>query len=131
MRVALKHASVHECTRVAFIGVTTDIFLFINTFGCKFPLKPRRESAAAAASQPRLLYCFDNVLRLHFGKHLCKRLITVERNTFLNFFGIYNAAVTQCNTMLLFIEWNIVKRFYCSVLGNCFRINKPLNNSAL
>ncbi len=117
--VALQNGTVHKGSGVALVGVTAHIFLIRigNDVPCQLPLHARGESAAAPAAETGIKDSLDNVLGLHFGDHLGKSLIAVGSDVFVYIFGIYNAAVTESNAVLLFIEVCFVKGLD-SLIGN-------------
>jgi hypothetical protein len=51
MRIAFKHAAVHERARVAFIGITDHIFGAVLYLTGETPFASRREARAAASAQ--------------------------------------------------------------------------------
>ena len=109
--VALKNGTVHERARVALVGIAAYVFLIGvgNDVPCQLPLHACGESAAAPSAEAGIKDSLDNVLGLHFGDDFCKSLIAVGADVFVDVFGIYNAAVTESNAVLLFIEVCLVK----------------------
>src|SRR5699024_9712549 len=93
--IAFKNRTVHECTRVAFVCVTANIFLsaFYKVL-CKKPLTAGGESAAASSAKTGVENALNYVIRSHFGKYLAESLISVGSNVFFDIFGIYYTAVS-------------------------------------
>ena len=131
MRVTFENASVHECTRVAFVSVTAYIFLIgiRNDSSGEFPLHTCGESTAATASQTGIQNCLDNIFRLHFVYYFCKSFIAVSCDIFVNIFGIDDTAVSQSNTVLLLVETCFVQGLD-SLVSYCFIIEQFLDRIA-
>ena len=108
VRVALQYTSVHKRTGVTLIGVTGNKFLVALCFCGEIPLHTCRESAAAASSQSRCLYRFDNLFGGHLGKNLSESLISVKCYVLIDIFGVDNTAVSKSNSVLFLIKINLV-----------------------
>ena len=131
MRVAFKNGTIHERTGVALVCVTYNVFLACRLICGELPLSSCREACAATTAKSGSKNSVDNFLRLHFGKNLAERLITVGADVFVNAFGVYNAAVAEGNTVLLFIEFCIregVNGFRYAFI--CFLVEKSFNKSS-
>ena len=130
MGISLQNASVHKCTRVAFVGITTDIFLLIYRVSRKLPLQPGWKSAAASAAQSGIFYSIYNFLRLHLGKRFTQSFVSVSCYIFINIFRIDNTTVSQSYTVLFFIKINFIQRLYfVSALMYRLIIQKSLHYS--
>jgi len=95
MRVAFDDGPVHECARIAFVGVADEVFLAPLVLPGQPPFAAGGEAAAAAAAQPA---------ELHLGDHLDRRLavqgldesgVAAPGDVFLDPGGIDAAAVGQ------------------------------------
>ena len=113
VRVAFEYRPVHERAGVAFVGVAAYVFdaRFVR-FGvtAELPFKSRGEARAASAAQSARLDNVDNLLRLHLGQYLDERLIAVVRYVFVDILGVDDAAVTERDARLFFIEIGLGKR---------------------
>lgn len=115
---------------VAFVGITTDVFLnFAPVGGSKFPFQSCREAGTASSSKTTVQNNLDNLIRCHLGKYPAKGLITIRSNIFINIFRIDHTAVTQGNPVLLFIKVCFCKGFY-ALICQCLIINKTFDNTA-
>ena len=110
MRVALENGTVHECARVALVGVAADILLLILGCSRELPLQTRGEAAAASAAKTGVDQRLDDVCGLHLGQNLAERLIAVHANVLVDDFGVDHAAVAERNAMLLLIERRLGQR---------------------
>ena len=70
MRVPFQNGTVHERTRVPFVGVACHVLHRAFRSCRKGPLLTGREACAASASEAGILYALDNVLRSHLGEDL-------------------------------------------------------------
>ena len=70
MRVTFQNGTVHECTRVAFIGVADDILFIARLILFELPLDTGRETGTAAAAQTGSLDNINDFLRFHGGQNL-------------------------------------------------------------
>ena len=104
MRVALQYGSVHECARVTLICVTADVFLVSFILLGQFPFETGWESAAAASAQAGVDQALDDIVRSHLGKDLAQGLIAAGSDVLFNDFRVDDAAVTQGNAVLFFVE---------------------------
>ena len=109
VRVAFEHATVHECARVAFIGVTDDVLLIAWCVFGKFPFQSGRKSCAAAATQPRLFDFVNHLFTGHLGQRLAKRGITAGSNVLFDDFRIDMATVKQNPAHLFLVELHVLK----------------------
>ena len=130
VRVALEHGAIHECARVALVGVADDIFLIRLILAGEAPFQTRRESAAASAAQTGILDYLDDLVRGVFGQAFCKSLIAVHGYVFIDIFGVDNAAVAQRDSLLLFIELSLVEALD-GVAGDGVIVEQMLDYSAL
>ena len=126
MRVALKDGSVHECTRVTFIGVAADVFHGSHLSGSGFPLYAEREACAASSAEHCVLHRVDDVLGIHVVQAQSQSLVSVDSDIFLDVHGIDETAVLESDLHLLGIEGVVFKRVsdLCSV---CFSSKKTLH----
>ena len=130
--VTFKNGTVHECTRVTFVGVAAYILLIRNgnDSTSHLPLSACGESTASASAKSGFAYNIDNLLRRHLCNYLFESLVTVFFEVIIDVLGIYNTAVAKCNTMLLLIE-------VCLIVGNdavgslCLFINILLNDAVI
>ena len=132
MRVAFENGTVHECTGVALVCITYNVFLACGLVGGELPLSSRREACAATTAETGREDCIYNLLRLHLRKNLAERLIAVRADIFVNAFGVDYAAVAESNAVLLFIELRIgegVNRFGYAFVR--FLVKKSFNKSSL
>ena len=109
VRVALQNGAIHKRAGVALVRVTDDIFLFGNGIFRKGPFQTRGEAAAAAAAQPAVKDCLNDIVRRHGGEHLSERRIAVHGDIFVDILRVDHAAVSQRNALLRFIEGCIVQ----------------------
>ena len=130
MRIAFKNTSVHECAGVAFVGVADNILLVSLVCGGKAPFESGRESAAASSAQSGILDYLDNLLGSKLGKALCKSLIAVVCDIFVNVFGVDYAAVAKRDSVLLLIELGFLERLDFLTV-DCLIIKKSLDHAAL
>jgi len=108
VRIAFQNGTVHECSRIAFIGIADDVLLIARRIRAELPLHAGREAGAASASQPGLLHLINDFLRLHGRQDLAQRLIAVDSDVFIDVFRIDLAAVSQRDALLFFIELDLV-----------------------
>jgi hypothetical protein len=108
MRIAFKDGTVHECTRVAFVGVAADIFLICGISLCEHPLASCREACAAAAAKSRIKKDFNDVIRGHFRQNFSECLIAARSDVFIDILRVDDTAVPKGDTMLLLIEVRII-----------------------
>ena len=130
MRVAFQHGTIHECTRIAFVGVAANIFLISLISRGKCPLAAGGEACATASAQTGSRHLIDNLFRGHFRQCLAKSGITVHGDVLINIFGINHTAVAQCSTALLCIEIGFVEGLD-AVLHNGLLIKQTLDNATL
>ena len=104
VRIAFQRGAIHKCAGVALVRVADDIFLIRLVHGGQLPLAAGWEAAAAAAAQPGILNHLNDLLRRVFCQALCKRLIAVVGDVFIDILRVDHAAVTQRHALLLFIE---------------------------
>ena len=130
MRIALKNTSVHECAGVAFVGVADNVFLVSLVCGGEAPFESGRESAAASSAQTGILDYLDNLLGCKLGKALCKSLIAVVCDIFIDILGIDYAAVAQRDSVLLLIELSFLERLNLLTVNGLI-IKKSLNHTTL
>ena len=97
--------------RVAFVGVTTNIFLICLICRRKGPFQTGRESRAATTAQTGIFNNLNNIFRFILRQAFAESCITVESYVFINVFRIDNTAVAKSNTMLFFIKVGLIKRF--------------------
>ena len=88
-------------------------------------LKTCRETCSATSSYTAVKNCLNNFLRSHFSEDFSESLIAVPAYVFVYIFGIYNTAVSECDTFLFLIERSFVKRLYIVAL-DCFAVKKFL-----
>ena len=118
VRVAFQNGTVHECARVALVGVTTYIFLIGIVCRCEFPLKTGGEACTATTAEAGIEHGLNDLLgRDLLRENLADCLIAVERDVLIDLLRVDHAAVAQCDTHLLCVERGLVKGF-CSVFVN-------------
>ena len=132
MGIAFENRTVHECAGVALVGVTAYILLIcvLDKVSCKLPLLTCGESAAASATQTRIKNYLNYIIGCHCLEHLSECLITVSSDIFIDTFGIDYTAVSQCDSVLLFIEVGFLERLYL-VFCDCFIVYKTCNDTSL
>ncbi len=130
MGIAFKNGSVHECTRVTFVGVAAYILLICigNEGSCQFPLLSGRETCTTTSAKSGCQDGVDNLLRSHLGKNFTKCLITVNSDIFINVFRIDYTTVTKSDTLLFLVETGLCQRNNISFLNGLI-IKKTGNNS--
>ncbi len=136
MRVALENGTIHECTRVALVGVTAHILLISLVSLCEHPLTTGRETCATAAAETGVKKDLDDIIRSLLGQHLCKSLVTARSDVLVNVLGIDDTAVAQRHTILLLIEIRLVhrddavrgNRLLIEILGYDVTVYKVLGN---
>ena len=132
--VALKNGAVHECARVALIGVAAYV-LFAGAAHGKFPLETRGEAGAAASAEAGIEQSLNNVLAAHLRQHLCQRKVAVHGDILVYLLGVDNAAVAKRNSLLLLVERGLVKGcgngFFFTVSVAGFIVNKTFNDTTL
>ena len=124
VRVALKQRAVHECARVAFVGVADDVFLRARRFLAEAPLHAGRESAAAASAEASLLHFLDDLLRRHSEKDLRESFVAVGSDVFLKRIGVDVSAVLEDEAVLLLVEVDV------GVVGHALRRERLLEEQA-
>ena len=107
--VTFENGTVHECAGVAFVRITYDVFLACGLCFGEGPLSACGEACAAASADAGIKNGLDNFLGSHGGERLCESLVAVACYVFVDAFGIDNAAVTECNAVLLCIEGSLVE----------------------
>ena len=132
MGIAFENGTVHECTRVALVGITTDVLHISvgNDISCQLPLHTSGEAAASTSTQTGVEDSLDNVLRLHLCKYLAQSLVTVSAYVLVYILRVDNAAVSQSNTVLLLIESGIIESLDC-IAFNSLLVEELLNGVAL
>ena len=107
VRVSFHDGTVHECTGVAFVGITYHVFVRSVELAGDFPFYAGGETCAAAAAKAR---------GLDVGKHLetvtleavGKGLVAVAGDIFQDVFRIDETAVSQSDTHLLAVEIHVL-----------------------
>ena len=124
--IAFENRTVHECARVALVGVTYDVLLIGNRVVSELPLHAGGESAAASAAKSAGFDRIDNLLLRHFGNGLFISKVAVERKVLVDVFGVDKSAVTKHETMLALVESGFVERFDFAVYV-LFLVKKSLH----
>ena len=106
MRIAFENGTIHECTRISLVSVTANVLLISvrNDISCEFPLHTSRESAAASSAETGIEDSLDNVLGSHSCEDLAESLVALSAYVLVDILRIDNTAVSESNTVLLFIE---------------------------
>ena len=108
MRIVFHDASIHECTRVAFVAVTDNV-LRERGLTCHLgPLTTGLETAAATATQVTFGDFVDDLVCTHIKECLFECDIAADTQIFFNRVGIDLAAVLQCKALLLLIERDFI-----------------------
>ena len=110
MRIAFENGSVHECARIAFVGVTYDEFLIGFYNGSRQPLFTGGETCAAASSESAVGNDLYNLFGSVFFNTFFVCLVSVYSKVIVDIFGIDFAAVLQNYTILIFVEGSVVDR---------------------
>ena len=133
VRVTFEDGTVHECTRVTFVGVTYNVLLVGNAGSGELPLSAGGETAAPSAAQAGVGDGLDNIFRSHFLQHLSQCEVTVHSDVFFDVFGVDNTAVPQCNSLLLLVESSVVQRGSSSgvFVFNAILVNQTVYDTAL
>jgi formylmethanofuran dehydrogenase subunit B len=100
--IPFQDTAVHECARVAFVGVTYGIFLLSGGVVNKLPFISCGEAAAAPAPQAGLLDFIDNGLTLHF-EALFNGFVPAGCNILFNTFRVGPPETRGYRTHLLLI----------------------------
>ena len=131
MRIAFQDGSIHERTRIAFIGIADDIFVAWRLICRKLPFHPGRKSATASAPQAGSLDLIDDLLRRHFRQRLAQRLIAITSDVLADFLRIDHPAIVQSDALLLSVETNLthVEDFFLRHLIDIGQF-QPLNRTA-
>src|SRR5208283_521172 len=98
--ISFEHAPVHERSRISFIGIADDIFLFAFRLVNDSPFQPRRISRSTPAAQSALPDLLDKFNRLELGEDFCKGIVTADSNILFDAFSIDLTAVLQDNLLL-------------------------------
>ena len=130
VRIAFQNRAVHECARVAFVGVAAYILDIGLGRLTECPFSSGGESGAAAAAEAGSQHHVDDLVLGHARQDLIECLIAVQRDVFLNIFRIDHAAVPQGDSHLLGIEIGLGKRKDLAVFMDCLRIEQILADRA-
>ena len=93
MRITFQDRTIHECTGVAFIGITDYIFLRSLHLPGNLPFESGRETAAPSAPKAAIHDFFDHFIGSHFRKGFPQGDITVTGDVFVDVFRIDETAV--------------------------------------
>ena len=116
--VTLQNRTVHKCTGVTFVGVTSNIFLYVAAIsGSELPLKTRGESCATTSTKTGIKHCLNDLIGSHLSQNLTKCSITVNSYVLVHIFRVNNTTITKCNSLLLFIELCLGQRCYNVVIA--------------
>src|ERR1017187_1786468 len=101
--IALDLVPIHVGAGIAFIGIANDVFVVGFRLGHELPLITREISGSAASPQLRSLDLFDYDLGAAVDEHTIERLVSANRDVFLDVVGINEPAIPQ-NNLLLALE---------------------------
>ena len=130
VRVTFQNGTVHESTRVAFVGVADHILLIGDAVGGKLPFTAGGESAAASAAQTGGENGIDHLLGRHFRQDFTECGITVYADVFIDLLGIDDTAVTERNALLLFVELGVGERVDIMMIVTLFSVHKTMHHAA-
>ncbi len=119
MRVRFQYGAIHKSSRVAFIGIADDIFLFSGSITAELPFPGGGKPGAAAAAQAGVVDLLDHLLRGHLQKSLPQGTVPSGSNRVFNFFRIDPTAIAQNDPCLFLIK------IYLAVMRNgltCYRV---------
>ena len=131
VRITFQNGTVHECTRVAFVGVTADILgtAVLHQVSGQFPFLSGREARAAAAAEAGSQNGIDDLIRCHFGQNFAQGFIAAGADVFIDVFRIDHAAVAQRDTGLFLVKVCIIQRFASGGLV-FFSVDQTLDRTA-
>ena len=109
VRVAFHDGTVHERTRVAFVGVADDVHLIALVLGAEAPFHAGREASAAATAKARLGDFVDDLLGGHFAEALTKGFVAAARDALVDVLGVDETAVAQGDAQLLAVEAHVLR----------------------
>ena len=101
MWVTFKYGTVHECTWVAFVCVTYQVFFLARAGFCSVPFEPCRETCAATSSEAGNFDFFNYFVSSHGSNNLFDCFVTINCNIFVDVFRIDYTAVSENNSLLL------------------------------
>ena len=129
--VALEYRSVHECTGVALVCITSDILDIAGSILGEHPLSACGEACASASSDTGIENFLDYLIGCHGGQCLIQCLIAVGSDILLDILGVDNAAVPQSYSLLLAVEIGLIQRDDRAVLVNGLLIQQILADLAV
>ena len=94
------------------------------------PFKACREACAAAPSKAAVQKRLNDFIRRHLGQYLAKSLVTACSDILLDNFRIDDTTVSECYSVLLFIEIGIRQSFDTGRC-DCLAVEEPGDNTAL
>jgi hypothetical protein len=138
VRIRFENAPVHECARIALVGVADHIFLAAARLRDRAPFESRRVSAAAAATKSALQDLLDNLVRFHLGERLRERSVGARGDCVLDALRVDDAGVLEDDAHLTFEERSARRMTACrerpaveaidqrgGVLGRNVRVERP------
>ena len=108
VRVTFQNGTVHERTRVTFVGVTAYVLLNLSSVAAsEFPLLSGWESGTATASQSAVQYYLNDIVRRHLSQGTTQCFISASSDIFIDILRIDHSAVAKCDTGLSVVELEI------------------------
>ena len=101
LRVAFKLGAVHECARVAFVGVAHDVFLVAGSLLAELPLEAGGEARAAPSADAGFLDLLDDLVGGHLGERLGEGAPAIHGDIFVDALGVDDAAVSAGHLVLV------------------------------
>ena len=108
VRVAFHDGTVHESSRVSFVGVADDIFRVILICAAEFPFLSGREACASATAKSGSLDHSDHFLRSLVENHVRKGGVSIPGDIFFYVFRVDETAVPEGYSNLLSIEVHVL-----------------------
>ncbi len=130
VRIAFQHRTIHECTGVTLVRITSNVLHVTHGVLGELPLSAGGEACAASTAKTGSEHLVNDLLRLHGGERLDERLITVHGDIFVNVLGVDHTAVAKDHTGLLLIEVGIGKSLHGGA-GGFLLIEQTLHEPAL
>ena len=108
VRIAFQLVAVHVGAGIALIGVADQVLPVPDGLSEIFEFQSGREARPTAAAQPGQLELFIHCLRRAVAQNLAQRLVSADRDIFLDVVGIDQAAVAQDDLLLTLEERHLI-----------------------